>query len=147
MVKEEMEKYRDTYNRCNVIGVLLCIFAALPLFADAFLENDRPDLGALSVCATLAMVAVAVYLFVRVGSRWGSYQRLLQEGSYSVEKKTASKLPGILSGCYWILATALFLLLGFHRNTWGFAGGFWAVAGVLYPVFYMVISYFSNRKK
>ena len=144
MVKEEMEKYRPVYNRCNIIGVLLCICSAIPLiltdFLGAFYENS-------GVCVTLVMVSVAVYLFVRVGSRWGSYQRLLQQGEYSVEKKTGSKVPGVVSSIYWILAVALFLLLAFTKNTWGFAGGYWAVAGVTFVPVIMITNLICQKKK
>lgn len=146
MVKEEMEKFRGTYNRCNVIGVVLCICAAIPLFAGQFLNSSSDMLETGMLCITLGMVSVAVYLFVWAGSRWGSYQRLLQEGEYSVEKKTGSKIPAIVSGCYWILAAALFLLVAFVKNTWGFAGGYWAVAGVSFPVVYIITYYLANRK-
>ena len=39
----------------------------------------------------LAMVAVAVYLFVRVGMVQGSFQRLLEEGDYTREGKRAAR--------------------------------------------------------
>ena len=147
MVKEEMEKYRPTYNRCNVIGVALCICASIPLFTMGFVEGRTPLLGSILVCATLAIVALAVYLFVRVGSRWGSYQRLLQEGEYSQKKKTASKVPQAVSAVYWLLATAIFLVLGFSRNSWGFAGGYWAVSGVCFPVVYTIAGLICSKKK
>lgn len=46
------------------------------------------------------------------------------------EVKGGSKVPGIAAGCYWTLAAALFLLIALVKNTWGFAGAYWSVAGV-----------------
>ena len=144
MVREEMEKYRPVYNRCNVIGVLLCICSAIPLILTDFLGGFYENCG---VCVTLVMVAAAVYLFVRVGSRWGSYQRLLQEGEFSVEKKTGSKIPGVVSSIYWVLAVAVFLLLAFTKNSWGFSGGYWAVTGVTFVPVIMITNLLCQKKK
>ena len=147
MVKEEMEKYRDTYNRCNTIGVLLCICAAIPLFLMGFMGSEA-DLAAMAMlCITLLMVSAAVYLFVNVGSRWGSYQRLLQEGEYSVKKKTGSKVPGVVTSIYWVLATTIFLVIAFTKGTWGFAGVFWSVAGVSFVPVILITNLLCEKKK
>ena len=147
MVKEEMEKYRDTYNRCNLIGVMLCICAAIPLFLTGFLDTDSDLIAVAMLCVTLLMVSIAVYLFVRVGSRWGSYQRLLQEGEYSLKKKTGSKIPGVVTSVYWVLAVTVFLVIAFTKNTWGFAGAFWSVAGISFVPVIMITNLLCEKKK
>ena len=147
MVKEEMEKYRDTYNRCNIIGTLLCICAAIPLFLTGFLNSRSDFLEVAMLCVTLLMVSAAVYLFVRVGSRWGSYQRLMQEGEYSIQKKTGSKIPGVVSSIYWVLAVTVFLIIAFTKNTWGFAGAYWSVAGISFVPVIMITNLLCEKKK
>ena len=147
MVREEMEKYRDTYNRCNMIGVLLCICAAIPLFILSFLDSDNDLLGSAMLCILLAIVSGAVYLFVRAGSRWGTYQRLLQEGDYSIEKKIGSRIPGVVTSIYWILITAIFLLVCGISGRWEYSGIYWAVAGLTFVPVILITNLLCEKKK
>lgn len=80
MVKEKQAAYRETCTRGIIVGVVLCILSAIPvllgtLAADSVAAPERIMLPCVSLL--LAMVAVAVYLFVRVGMVQGSFQRLL----------------------------------------------------------------------
>ena len=70
MVKEKQAAYRETCTRGIIVGVVLCILSAIPvllgtLAADSVAAPERIMLPCVSLL--LAMVAVAVYLFVRVG--------------------------------------------------------------------------------
>ena len=147
MVREEMEKYRDTYNRCNIIGVILCICAAIPLFAATLLDDDNDFLWVSMLCILLAVVAGGVYLFVRAGSRWGTYQRLLQEGEYTVEKKTGSKVPGMVSTIYWVLAVAVFLLACGLKNRWEYAHIYWSVTALVFVPVILITNLLCGKKK
>lgn len=70
MVKEKQAAYRETCTRGIIVGVVLCILSAIPvllgtLAADSVAAPERIMLPCVSLL--LAMVAVAVYLFVCVG--------------------------------------------------------------------------------
>ena len=78
----------------------------------------------------LAMVAVAVYLFVRVGMVQGSFQRLLEEGDYTREGKRAARSP--IVPIYWCLVTAAYLAWSFITMAWDRTWIVWPVAGVLF---------------
>lgn len=96
MVKEKQAAYRETCTRGIIVGVVLCILSAIPvllgtLAADSVAAPERIMLPCVSLL--LAMVAVAVYLFVRVGMVQGSFQRLLEEGDYTREGKRAARSP------------------------------------------------------
>ena len=133
MVKERKKSWETKYARNNIIGVCLCIFAAIPVIVATFLdESGAAVLGA--VCVTLVCVAIAVYLFITVGIPWESYQKLLQEGDYTVEKKQNNKKWGGLVAAYWLIVVAIFLYVSMTSNNWGFAGVYWPVAGILFAV-------------
>ena len=147
MVREEKEKYRDTYNRCNVIGVLLCICSAIPLFAMAMMDPENDLLGAAMFCGTLVTVSIGVYLFVRVGIRWAAYQKLLQEGDYSLKKKNGSRIPGMVASIYWVLAPAIFLLVCGLNHRWEYSGMFWSTAGIVFVPVIVITNLLCEKKQ
>lgn len=133
MVKEKQAAYRETCTRGIIVGVVLCILSAIPvllgtLAADSVVAPERIMLPCVSLL--LAMVAVAVYLFVRVGMVQGSFQRLLEEGDYTREGKRAARSP--IVPIYWCLATAAYLAWSFITMAWDRTWIVWPVAGVLF---------------
>ena len=68
MVKERREQYRERYMRNNIIGVCLCILAAIPLFASAALDAENLLLPVGMLCLTLVIVAFGVRLLVGCGT-------------------------------------------------------------------------------
>ncbi len=133
MVKERKKSWEVKYARNNIIGVCLCIFAAIPVVVSSFFD----EAGALvlcTVCVTLVCVAIGVYLFITVGIPWESCQKLLQEGDYTVEKKKNRNKWGGLIAAYWLVVVAIFLFVSMTSNNWGFAGVYWPVAGIIFAV-------------
>ena len=125
--------YRETCTRGIIVGVVLCILSAIPvllgtLAADSVAAPERIMLPCVSLL--LAMVAVAVYLFVRVGMVQGSFQRLLEEGDYTRVGKRAARSP--IVPIYWCLATAAYLAWSFITMAWDRTWIVWPVAGVLF---------------
>ena len=152
MVKEEQKKYRDTYQRCNVIGVLLCILSVMPLFMGMLLDIDRNSQADFVwsglACVMLTMVSVAVYLFVRVGIRWASYEKLLQEGDYTARRKHSSGGTSLFSGIYWGTAVALFVLLtGVAPRYRGYTHIYWSVTAIAFIPVALISRAILERKK
>lgn len=131
MVKERKKSMEAKYARNNIIGVCLCIFAAIPVIVTScFDEAGGFVLGA--VCMTLVCVAIAVYLFITVGIPWESCQKLLQEGDYTVEKKKNRTKWGGLIAAYWLIVVGIFLFVTMTSNNWQFAGVYWPVVSILF---------------
>lgn len=80
-------------------------------------------------------------------------KKLLQEGDYSVAEKERKRkkqsIVGPISSIYWILATAMFLILSFGQPKFFiYIGGmFWAVAGILYVVVLIGCKLYEDREK
>ncbi len=137
MVKERKQKYQYTYVKYNILGTVICIVAAMVLFGAAFVEGNE-FLEAVFLCITLAIAAIGVRFLVVAGIIQGSFQRLLQEGDYSVEEKSKSPVVAAVSAIYWLVVTAIFLCLCFSGWEYKISGLIWAVAGVLFPVVVIV---------
>ncbi|MDO5344906.1 MAG: helix-turn-helix transcriptional regulator, partial [Lachnospiraceae bacterium] len=117
MVKERQKRYHDKYNRQTVIGICVCILAAVPLFAGmAISENDL--LLVLMLSITLLLVGIGAGCMILVGIVWESMQKLLQEGDYTRQKKIKRVKLGPISAIYWILLTALFLGWSMAADNW-----------------------------
>ena len=146
MVREKQKQYRPIYAKTNIIGVVLCILSPLPLIA-----AELMSLGDFwMVCMTgvlLCIVAVAVYLFVRVGTVWGAMQRLLQEGEFDKKSKEKSSLQETVGGVYWCAVTAGYLLWSFLSFDWHMTWVVWPVAAVFFGAIEALLIYFENRKQ
>ena len=145
MARERRESFKPAYDRGNLMGTLLCILSILPLFLSLmFTEEDFPM--SLSIVLLFVMVSLGVYSFVSVGIPQASFQKLLQEGDYTPEKKTSTSIAGLVGTIYWLLVTALYLAHAFPTGNWGSAGVIFAVAGVLFPAVLALCSLFKGKK-
>ena len=95
----------------------------------------------------LAVLAVGVFLFVWSGCIQGSFQKLLQEGDYTSEKKSLNKKTSFFPGVYWCLVTAIFLCFGFSTDNWKFSGLIWPVAALLFVVIHGIIRAVADAKQ
>ena len=134
MVRQRRQEFEPTANRLNLIGTILCIVSVLPLFVSMCLSgSDLMYIGA--VCLLLGFVALACIAFVYVGTQTAAMEKLLEEGDYTRQRKSKSRLIGTVSVCYWLVVTAIFLFYTFgpHGNAQAKYSWFlWAIAGILY---------------
>ena len=134
MVRERRAAFASRHTRGKVVGTVLCILSAVPLFIAVCLNG--PDLlyvGA--VCLLLVLAGIGSAVFVSGGVYWAAMDRLLEEGDYVRPRKRQNGVVGAVSGIYWLVAAAAYLLWTFGpwwdaqpQDTWIL----WAVAGVLY---------------
>lgn len=134
VVEKRKNGYAPLHSQRLMIGVGICIFAAAALFIGAALEGVNEDTmyPVIGVAAMLAIAAVGVYFIVLTCTLQGSYQRLLEEGDYTRERKSRVKRNENLATAYWCLVTAIFLLWSFLTMDWHQSWLVWPVAGVLY---------------
>lgn len=134
MVRERRAAAAPEHTRGKVVGTVLCILSAVPLFIVVCLNG--PDLlyvGA--VCLLLVLAGIGSAVFVSGGVYWAAMDRLLEEGDYARPRKRQNGVVGVVSSIYWLTVTAAYLLWTFGpwwdaqpQNTWIL----WAAAGVLY---------------
>ena len=132
MVRDRKEKFQPIYTRQLTVGIVLCVIAALPVFAAMIISDQENFLHVLSIAALLLIAAIGVLLIVRCSIIWDGFHMLLEEGDYTREAKVDRKQHGYLSGIYWGLVTAGYLGWSFATNGWERTWIVWPVAAVAY---------------
>lgn len=130
IVETKREAFAPNYHKGLVVGIVLCILSVVPLFFCMALEAELACVFA--VCLLLALIAVGVYIIVRVACPWESYEKLLEEGDYSREHKAENRRNDPFTGFYWCLITAIYLGSSFYTDHWARTWIIWPVAAVLF---------------
>ena len=148
MVRQRQREYKDTHTRLVTVGVVLCVLAAVPLFA-AMCINGSDLLYIAAVCALLVLVAIGCLALVTAGVYQGAMEHLLEEGDYTRPQKKHHKLMGTVTMIYWLTATAVFLLYTYGPHGNGqprYSWIIWAVAGVLYAAVMGIVRIISRSR-
>lgn len=148
MVRQRQQEYKDSHTRLVTVGVVLCVLAAVPLFAAMCISGS--DLLYISaVCALLVLVAIGCLALVTAGVYQGAMEQLLEEGDYTRPQKKHHKLMGTVTMIYWLTATAVFLLYTYGPHGNGqprYSWIIWAVAGVLYAAVMGIVRIISRSR-
>lgn len=148
MVKERRNAFRSTYNTCNALGAVICVLSVLPIFFGVMTGEENGILMVIFVCLMLAMVSIGVALFISVGVVWSSYEKLMQEGDYTKEKKREQKSAlGAVSSAYWMVVTAVYFAVSFTTNSWHTSWIVWPIAGVTYPAVRVIVGAMIKKNK
>ena len=144
LAEDLKDKYKETYTRSMIIGIVLCVISVIPLFIIMALSYTSAGIGSMAVGLLLIMVAIGVYLIVRVNIVNGTYNILLEEGDYSRAEKTRPHKFGWVAPVYWLAVTSIFLVYGFTQNfanTWII----WAVAGIAFAILMIILDAVSKK--
>ena len=145
IVSERKEQFREAHSRGLTIGIVLCVVSVIPVFISMVFSGGDSFVMSLSAAAIFCMVALGVFLIVRVSIVQGSFQMLLEEGNYSREEKAFQKKNGWIGSVYWLCIVAVFLLYSFLTNRWDRSWIIWPVAGVAFAALMAIVR--TVRKK
>lgn len=127
------EEYRPSFGPKIALGVLLCVLSVVPLFiSGVILDPEDGYHFVVSVGILLAIIAVAVNIFIKAGMLWESYDKLLEEGDYTRANK--DKTLEAITSVYWLTMTAIYLAYSFITFNWDTSWIIWPVAGVTYAI-------------
>ena len=130
-VEKKREEFESTYKKCIAIGVSLCIISVVPLMVAVALS--LPEIAYIyCVDILLMLVSFGVFLMVWSGMIYGSYQKLLEEGDYTRERKLENRQNKNLTKVYWCIVTAIYLGISFWTGRWDRTWIIWPSAGVLF---------------
>ncbi len=146
IVEKKKEAYEETYRRSIAAGVVLCIVGVVPLLL-ATAVGAGELIYVICIDVLLMMIASGVYLFIRSGLIYGSYEKLLQEGDYTEEKKEIEKRTSFFPGVYWCIVTAIYLVISFYYGRWDVSWIIWPVAGVLFAGIYGIFNAVMKSKE
>lgn len=147
MVKERKAQYKDLHTKNNIAGTCLCITALIPLFVGAIIDADNDLFLTIMLSLSFLIAGVGVICFIKTGIIWESYEKLLQEGEYSIENKEKPSIATAVYTAYWIIATAIYLGYSLSSNNWGQSWIIWVVAGVIFPAVIAITSAFEKKSK
>ena len=120
--------------------------ALVPLFGGGIFNDENELLLTIMLSVSFVLAGIGVAFFIRSGIVWASYEKLLQEGDYSKEKKKNQSITTTISGAYWLIATAIYLGYSLSTNNWGYSWIIWVVAGVVFPAVVMITNVLGKRK-
>ena len=131
IVEKRKKGYESSHGISLVIGVGLCILSAIPVLVLGVLDEDGM-LAIYGVIFCLVIVSAGVFFLVRTCVIFGSFQKLLEEGDYSRDKKTAEKRNETVTTVYWCIVTAVYLGWSFYTMEWQRTWIIWPCAAVLF---------------
>ena len=131
MVRERAGFFEQTKICMTAIGVILCFASVIPLVVTSVVGVPEYVI-ILMVVVLLVVVAVGVNLLVRAGNRSGAYQKLLQEGDYSIKAKARNPRYASLSTVFWLFTTGAYLAWSFISEHWEYTWVIWPIAAGLF---------------
>ena len=143
LVIDKKKKFKDTYTKSNIIATCICIFSPVPLILSGFSNNDLLVVAMFIVMMILA--GAGVFMFILVGVKNSSMQKLLQEGEYSLSEKKRNNIKEAVGFAYWGIAVIIFLTWTFSAQNWDLSWIVLVIAGVLFPVVLSICNYIADK--
>jgi hypothetical protein len=128
-LEAESKQIQETSTIKIVAGVVMCVGSILVMFIISTFM-----LYGVGVSIMLALIGIAVYLFITGGMQRDIYDRLLRKGEYAPKNIKAERIIGAIASVYWPLMVLLYLLWSFLLNAWGTSWILWPIAGILFGV-------------
>lgn len=149
LARDRRNAYRLLHGRMNMVGVLFCILAIVPVFASGLLDNsDLTSFSSVSIFSLMFVLAgIGVHFLVKTNIVWASFDRILEEGDYTRAKKKRAPMMGALAAVYWLIVVAGYLAWSFVSNAWYFTWVVWPVAGVLFGAVMIVAELIFKQKE
>ena len=145
ILERQKDDYAPIFRKSITLGVVLCVMAVVPLMlTTAFQPSDRWTI--VSVSLLLAMVALAVQLFIRAGMVQDSFNKLLQLEDYTTHEKMLNRKIGWFAGAYWCVVTAVYLGVSLWKDSWKTSWIIWVVAGLLFAALNIALRAWAERK-
>ena len=143
IAETKQEEYTQLHRQLLVSGIVLCIVSIFPLMIAAATENLFWE--DISAACIFLFVAVGVNLIVRTSFIWGSFQKLLEEGDFTREKKAEERRNEPFTVFYWCLVLAVYLGASFVTRRWDYTWIIWPVAAVLFAAALALRQMLYNR--
>ncbi|MET3617623.1 transcriptional regulator with XRE-family HTH domain/multisubunit Na+/H+ antiporter MnhG subunit [Peptoniphilus olsenii] len=147
LTREMQNEYKDYNNKQNIIGVVLCILAVIPIFVTIITETIPDYIILIMVATTLIIVGTGVYILVKNSIVSETYDRILQENDYTIDKKENPSVAGKISTIYWLISVAIYLGYSFTTNNWDKSWIIITILAVLYPALMALINIVEDKNK
>lgn len=148
LAKERRDAFAPQYDKANILGTVLCVLSAVPVFAAMMVGASF--LVSAAICLVLVLVACGVYAFVRVGTVRDAMDQLLEEGDYTRPNKAIKSRINALTAAYWLVVVAIFLWYTFGPQGNGqpqYSWFIWAIGGVVYAALVIAVKAFMKKNR
>ena len=143
VLKERLERFLPSYLLQTVSGVVLCMVAFIFLIISDVVPQFYQLSSGLFVVIAIALVAVAVYLFVQANIIRSSYYCLLKPKKKNVYPEKIR----LLLQAYWLIIVCIYLAYSFITSDWGKSWIVWPLAALIYGVIEAVIKAWRLEEK
>lgn len=131
IIKEQLQKFRRTYNLRLSISIFLFIISFAPMmFTSIFIDGS--DMHLLMLIVMFIIIAIGIYILTPVSSKYDAYNRILKEGDLNTTKSKRTKRAEKLAAFYWPLLTAIYLGWSLWTMSWGVTWIMWPVGAVFF---------------
>ncbi|MDO5519172.1 MAG: permease prefix domain 1-containing protein [bacterium] len=124
----EQKQHQNRHTVLTIIGVVLCILSPISIFITEPIFTDH---SSLPVVPFLLIISIAVFLFVFSGCQNAPYETLLKNANKTRQQRRVERIYGMVNSVILMIATVIFLIVGFYYDHWESAGIIYAVAGIL----------------
>ena len=132
IAEHKRNEFEPVWHKSLVTGIISCILSVIPVAAMGPFYDDNDLIMTAMVAVMFSLIAFGVFMIVYSSITIGCFNKLLEEGNYTREKKAQSRRNGPLSGIYWCIVLAVYLLWSFITYRWDRTWIIWPVAAVLY---------------
>lgn len=140
----EANSYRKRNAKNTAIGVCLYILgaAALILFSSIGEQVGMEDMGGtIGVITLLVLAAIAtamiVYSHMSTPKEYKDYEECQEQEIKSMKPKDRKVFEAI-SSIYWLIITAIYLLISFVTHAWGISWIIWVISGILHQIIVVI---------
>jgi len=147
IIQEAKENHRPVLTRKISIGVGLILLAVAALAVSGILSEDNEALLISLVCVLLATVGVSVWLFLSGGMIQSAYDKLLNEGDYTLERRKSESVVQRWASPYWSLVVVVYLAWSFITADWSKSWIIWPIAGVSFGLISTIIHAATSSKQ
>lgn len=146
MAKERLAAFQPAHTTNLVTGLVLSIVALILFVVSDLLASATGLNNSTFVALGFAVAAIAVFLFVHSSVVKGAYQKLLQEGDQSPQKKVLHAKVGLIMSIYWLVIVFIYLAMSLPTNSWDTSWIVWPLAGVASVIVATIASHVWERR-
>lgn len=142
-VKKLQKDFFAKYATAITIAVILCVTGMIA-FIIGFSEEEM--LYFLIPIGTF-IISIGVYLFIKYGNLYNTYNRLLADRYKNKINQKAEKAIDTVAGIYWTIVVAIYLATGFIWELWHINWVIFPIMGVLFGGVTVIIEAKYNKRE
>jgi hypothetical protein len=145
-LEAEHKQAQEKSSKRIAAGVVFCLGAVLVILIIAMFVRE-PGAVLLGAGAMIALIGLAVYLFITGGMQRGIYDQLLRRGDYAAAYSKPRRIIESAAAFYWPLAVIVYLLWSFLFHAWTISWILWPVAGILFGGFAAMVDALAKERR